>query len=182
MRRTLLTLLAAAAVFCGPADAASRMEEFARTLHDTEFSVQVEQLLTKNQSAQALELAEIGIKRNPLNVQLRFMRSVALENLGRREEAARALESLTSEFPEIPEPYNNLAVIEAGMGNLEKAHALLKRALTINPDFTLARKNLGDVYLALAIENYEAAAEKLTKNTELQSRLRTLHRMTRSGV
>ena len=78
---------------------------------------------------------------------------------------------------EIPEPYNNLAVIEAGFGNLEEAQGLLKKALVINPKFSLAQKNLGDVYLALALECYEAAAPALESNADLQSRLRTLKRI-----
>ena len=64
------------------------------------------------------------------------------------------------------------------MGNLEGAKSLLSKALQINPNFALARKNLGDVYLALAIESYEAAAPELPKNNVLQSRLKVLRRLT----
>ena len=105
-------------------------------------------------------------------------RTVALERLGRTEEAAKALRSLIAEYPEIPEPYNNLAVIEAGMGSLEEAVKLLDRALLLNPNFATAQKNRGDVYLALALESYEAAAPSLSSNTELQQRLKTLRRLT----
>ena len=107
-----------------------------------------------------------------------FSRTVALERLGRTEEAAKALRSLIAEYPEIPEPYNNLAVIEAGMGSLEEAVKLLDRALLLNPNFATAQKNRGDVYLALALESYEAAAPSLSSNTELQQRLKTLRRLT----
>ena len=102
------------------------------------------------------------------------MRAVALENLIRSEEAVRELKQLIIDYPEIPEPYNNLAVIEAGLGNLEEAVAHLKQALRINPDFALARKNLGDVYLALAREAYEQAVVKLPNNHVLERRLNTL--------
>ena len=97
---------------------------------------------------------------------------------GSAEEAAKALRSLIAEYPEIPEPYNNLAVIEAGMGSLEEAVKLLDRALLLNPNFATALKNRGDVYLALALESYEAAAPSLSSNTELQQRLKTLRRLT----
>ena len=103
---------------------------------------------------------------------------MSLEALGRTEDAEKGLKSLIAAYPEIPEPYNNLAVIEAGFGNLEEALGLLKKALVINPKFSLAQKNLGDVYLALALECYENAAPALEKNAELQSRLRTLRRIT----
>ena len=104
-----------------PALAASEMEELAATLHPGDFSPRVEQLLTNGHPAQALELADIGIKRNPRNAQLQFLRTVSLESLGRTEDAAKGLKSLIAAYPEIPEPYNNLAVIEAGFGNLEEA-------------------------------------------------------------
>ena len=105
------------------------------------------------------------------------MRSIGLERLGRTEEAAKGLRSLIAAYPEIPEPYNNLAVIEAGFGNLEEAVRLLNQALAINPEFATARKNLGDVFLALSIENYEQAAPVLTGNDALQTRLKTLKRL-----
>ena len=186
MRSTSFIAGAAAAVLCcalfGPAPAAyaapTEMQTLASTLHDSQFSERVERLLKQNRPAQAVELADIGIARNPRNAQLQFMRSIGLERLGRTEEAAKGLRSLIAAYPEIPEPYNNLAVIEAGMGNLEGAKSLLSKALQINPNFALARKNLGDVYLALAIESYEAAAPELPKNNVLQSRLKVLRRLT----
>ena len=69
-------------------------------------------------------------------------------------------------------------MIEAQQAKLEEALKLLEQALLINPEFALARKNLGDVYLALAMEAYEKAAAKLPRNTVLQQRLRTLQRIT----
>lgn len=180
-KKMLLSTCAALALglsfLSAPVLAASEMEELAATLHPGDFSPRVEQLLTNGHPAQALELADIGIKRNPRNAQLQFLRTVSLESLGRTEDAAKGLKSLIAAYPEIPEPYNNLAVIEAGFGNLEEAQGLLKKALVINPKFSLAQKNLGDVYLALALECYEAAAPALESNAELQSRLRTLKRI-----
>lgn len=183
MRRSLFSGIAAGLLAVAlPAFSATQMEELAQTLHDNEFSAQVEKLIKNGRSAQALELAGLGLERNNRNAQLRFMRAVALETLGRKEESAKELRSLISAYPEIPEPYNNLAVIEAGFGNLEESLRLLTRALQINPDFQLARKNVGDVYLALAIEAYEASAPSFPRNAELQTRLKTLKRITASGL
>ena len=131
----------------GSAMAASEMQELAATLHAAEFSPRVDQLLKAGHPAQALELADLGLEKNPRSAQLRFSRTVALERLGRTEEAAKALRSLIAEYPEIPEPYNNLAVIEAGMGSLEEAVKLLDRALLLEsqPLQSASRKNRGDV-------------------------------------
>lgn len=176
MRRFITALLLTAAL--GSAQAATQMEELARTLHPTDFPAQVEKLLQGGHAAQALELADLGLKKSEQSAQLRFMRAVSLESLGRVNEAVTELKSLIAAFPEIPEPYNNLAVIEAQMANLEEAQKLLEQALVINPEFALARKNLGDVYLALALEAYEKAAPKLPRNETLQHRLLTLKRIT----
>ncbi|MBE5692842.1 MAG: hypothetical protein EGQ34_08140 [Sutterella sp.] len=94
MRAKPILLSACAALALGlsflsaPALAASEMEELAATLHPGDFSPRVEQLLTNGHPAQALELADIGIKRNPRNAQLQFLRTVSLESLGRTEDAA----------------------------------------------------------------------------------------------
>lgn len=172
MRRLITAALLT--LVLGSAQAATRMEELAQQLHPSEFPAQIEELLKNGSAAQALELADLGIRKNERSAQLRFMRAVALENLGRTEEAVKALRALVADFPEIPEPYNNLAVIEAGMGNLEEAVGHLTQALRINPDFALARKNLGDVYLALARESYEQASQKLPNNRILARRLAAL--------
>jgi tetratricopeptide (TPR) repeat protein len=169
MRRLITAALLALAL--GSAQAATQMEQLAKQMHPSEFPAQIEKLLNSGKAAQALELA---IRKNERSPQLRFMRAVALENLTRSEEAVRELKQLIIDYPEIPEPYNNLAVIEAGLGNLEEAVAHLKQALRINPDFALARKNLGDVYLALAREAYEQAVVKLPNNHVLERRLNTL--------
>ena len=84
---------------------------------------------------------------------------------------------MIAQYPELPEPYNNLAAIEAGLGNYEEALTLLKDVLRINPNFALARKNLGDVYIAFALESYESAAPAFEKSDEVQQRLRTLRRL-----
>ena len=170
-------LLSGLLLFSTAGFAASEMEELAATMQNADFSVQVERLLRNGRAPQALELAEIGIQRNPRNAQLVFQKAVALETMERTEEAAKVLRSLIADYPEIPEPYNNLAVIEAGLGNLEASVALLQKALVINPEFALARKNLGDVYLALAVENYQAAQPALPNNRVLAQRLRSLERI-----
>jgi tetratricopeptide (TPR) repeat protein len=68
-------------------------------------------------------------------------------------------------------------VIEAARGDLESAEKHLQKVLLINPEFALARKNLGDVYLALALECYEKSAPAFSRNKDVQQRLRSLRRL-----
>ncbi len=144
------------------------------TLHPTDFPDKVEQLFRSGNNAAALELTELGLKKNPKSLQLRFMRANALERLGRTQEARQSLTDMIAQYPEIPDPYNNLARLEAAEGRLEEAVRLLHRALLINPDFALARKNLGDVYLALAPYNNLARLE--AAEGRLEEAVRLLHR------
>ncbi|EJX05674.1 TPR repeat-containing protein [gut metagenome] len=175
MRRLITATLLSLAVTC--ALAGTQMQDLAMTLHPTEFPDKVEQLFRSGNNAAALELAELGLKKNPQSLQLRFMRANALERLGRTEEARKSLTEMIEQYPEIPDPYNNLARLEAAEGRLETAARLLHRALLINPDFALARKNLGDVYLALARECYEKASPQLPSNRALSYRLETIKRL-----
>ncbi len=175
MRRLITATLLSFAI--ASASAGTQMEDLAMKLHPADFPFQVEQLFESGNNASALELAELGLKKNPKSAQLRFMRANALERLGRTNEARKALSDMIAQYPEIPDPYNNLARLEASEGRLEEAIRLLQRALLINPDFALARKNLGDIYLALARECYEMATPALPANKVLAVRLQTIKRL-----
>lgn len=171
-------------LFCGiigfssAAYAAVDVDALAAQLDNTQFATQVERLVRNRHPEDALRLAEIGLKRNDKNVQLMFMRANLLEELGRGEEARQVLQKMVRDYPEIPEPYNNLAVIEAGLGNLEVAKSLLTKALLIDENFGLARKNLADVYLSLALENYREAQKALPGNKGVAQRVKNLERLT----
>jgi Flp pilus assembly protein TadD len=96
---------------------------------------------------------------------------VILIDLGRRPEATDALVLLTQDFPELPEPYNNLAVLAAAQGGLARAEHLLQQALTAQPNFVTAQENLGDLYVAMAAEAFERASKLDPANSALKSKL-----------
>ncbi|MFM8460884.1 MAG: tetratricopeptide repeat protein, partial [Polynucleobacter victoriensis] len=95
----------------------------------------------------------------PRNVQLRFIRSRVAIEMGQIDIARKTLEEITQQFPELPEPYNNLAVLEAQKGNLEQAKDYLELALKVQPTFPTALENLGDVYTRLAARSYGKALQ-----------------------
>ena len=78
---------------------------------------------------------------------------------------------MTEEFPELPEPYNNLAVIYASQGQLERARTLLETALQVRPDYATAQENLGDVFLQMSADAYQRAAKLQPANRTLASKL-----------
>jgi Flp pilus assembly protein TadD len=117
----------------------------------------VAQLRRDGQAAAALERADRFIAAHPRDAQMRFLRAVLLNDLGRGDDAIQGLEKLTEDFPDLPEPYNNLAVLYAARGDYDKAKAALDQALRLRPGYATALENLGDVYAALAARSYAGA-------------------------
>jgi tetratricopeptide (TPR) repeat protein len=113
--------------------------------------------LKAGNAQRALDIADTGLKTFPHDATLRFVRGVALTSLERLPEAEQAFEGLTREFPELPEPYNNLAVVRAAQGRLDLAREALEGAIRAVPDYATAHENLGDIYARLAARSYETA-------------------------
>lgn len=113
--------------------------------------------LARQHPAQALAIANAGLQHAPDDARLRFIKGVALNQLKRLPEAEAVFVALIDEYPELPEPYNNLAVIRAAQGRLEEARDALEASIRAVPDYTVAHENLGDLYAELAIRNWQQA-------------------------
>ncbi len=117
----------------------------------------IQKLLKAKKNKEALVEIDAFLEKNPKNVQLRFIRSRIFIEQGKLNEAMAALTEITEKFPELPEPYNNLAVLYAVTGKLESARENLEMSLRLAPDNALALQNLGDVYSRLAASKYKRA-------------------------
>ena len=78
----------------------------------------IDEWLAKKQYAQALAELDKDVAAQPRNAQARFQRGVALAGLGRNDDAVVAFGQMTQDFPELPEPYINLAALYAERGEL----------------------------------------------------------------
>ena len=134
-------------------------------------AAEIADLMRAGKSEQALKRADAFLSARPRDVQVRFLRAVTLIDLGRRQEAVDALVLLTQDFPELPEPYNNLAVLAAAQGGLARAEHLLQQALAAQPNYVTAEENLGDLYVAMAAEAFDRAAKLDPANGGLKSKL-----------
>jgi Flp pilus assembly protein TadD len=132
---------------------------------------QVQRQLAVGQATQALQLADASLKKNPRDAQMRFVRGVILTELKRPADAREVFEGLTEDFPELPEPYNNLAVLYAAEGRLESARAALEMALANAPGYGTAYENLGDVYLQMAADAYQRATKVDPANKQAGAKL-----------
>jgi Flp pilus assembly protein TadD len=119
----------------------------------------ISQLIKQGKPREALAQLEPRIAANPRDPQLRFLRGVAQADAGQQAEAIDSFVQLTEQYPELPEPYNNLAVLYAGQNQLEKARAALEMAVRANPGYATAHENLGDIHIRLAIQSYARAQQ-----------------------
>lgn len=119
----------------------------------------IAQLLKTGKSAEALAKADQRLAANPRDPQLRFLRGVAQADSGKPADAITTFTKLTEEYPELPEPYNNLAVLYANQNQLDKARTALEMAIRTNPSYATAHENLGDIYAKLASQAYNKALQ-----------------------
>jgi len=116
-------------------------------------------LLRQGKAEEALAKADAYIAGKPRDPQMRFMRGVILSEQGRGADATIVFTQLTQDFPELPEPYNNLAALYAAQGQFDKARAALETAIKLKPDYATAYENLGDIYGRLAAQSYGRAQQ-----------------------
>jgi tetratricopeptide (TPR) repeat protein len=162
---TALRLLALAAALCLPL--AVRADDYA----------DVTQLMRSGKPAQALARADQYLAAKPRDPQMRFLKGVLLTEAARTAEAMDVFTKLTEDYPELPEPYNNLAVLYAGQGQFDKAREALETAVRANPSYATAYENLGDVYAKLAAQSYARAQQLDATNRTVQPKLALIRQM-----
>jgi tetratricopeptide (TPR) repeat protein len=127
--------------------------------------VEVNRLVRAGQLSEALAKADQYLSSRPRDPQMRFLRGVIQTESGRTSDAINTFLRLTEDFPELPEPYNNLAVLYASQSQFDKARVALEMAIRTNPSYATAHENLGDVYAKLASQAYSKALQLDGSNT-----------------
>jgi tetratricopeptide (TPR) repeat protein len=128
-------------------------------------------LLKAGQHREALARVNKVLAAKPKDAQARFLKGVILTEQGATREAIDIFTRLTRDFPELPEPYNNLAVIYAAQGQYERARVTLEQSIRTHPSYATAYENLGDVYAKLASQAYDKALQLDKSNTGAQNKL-----------
>ena len=138
----------------------------------------VTRMLRSGQSAEALVRIESFLDKHPRDMQMRFIKGVVLTEQGKTAEAIVVFTKLTEDHPDLPEPYNNLAVLFAANGQYDKARAALDMAIRTNPSYATAYENLGDVHAKLASQAYDKALQLDSGNVNAKSKLTLLRTLT----
>lgn len=131
----------------------------------------INQLFRKGDLNTALTRANQFLAKNPKDAQVRFLKGLILADQGKSSDAIQVFTSLTEDYPELPEPYNNLAVLYAAEGKYDAAKNALEMAIRTHPSYATAHENLGDLYARMASQAYDKALQIDNSNKTAQTKL-----------
>ncbi len=137
-------------------------------------SAEIGRLIRNGQTDQAAARVESALASKPNDAQLRFLRGVVQIEQRKINDAIVTFQRMTEDFPELPEPYNNLAVLYAGQAQYDKARAALELAIRTHPSYATAHENLGDIYTKLASVSYRKALQLDAGNNAAQMKLNVI--------
>ena len=154
----------------------------AAALAQTDDFAEAGKLFRAGQQAQALERVDTFLKANPKDARGRFLKGLILTEQGKQADAIKTFTGLIEDYPELPEPYNNLAVLYASQGEYEKARSALEISIRTHPSYATAYENLGDVYAKMASQAYDKALQLDKSNTAAQTKLKMIRELFSSST
>jgi tetratricopeptide (TPR) repeat protein len=128
-------------------------------------------LFKQGQFGPALEKTDLALAAKPRDAQARFLKGLILTEMNRQNDAIAVFTRLTEDYPELPEPYNNLAVLYAQQRQFDKAKNALEMAIRTHPSYATAHENLGDIYARMASQAYDKALQIDSSNASAQTKL-----------
>jgi tetratricopeptide (TPR) repeat protein len=155
---------------------------FAAPLAHADNLADIQKLIKSGQYPQALEKTDAYIAGKPKDAQGRFLRGLILTEMNRPADAIAVFTKLTEDYPELPEPYNNLAVLYAQQKQYDKARTALEMAIRTHPAYAIAYENLGDVYAKLASQAYDKALQLDSSNSAAQGKLSLIRDLISTGT
>ena len=139
-------------------------------------------LFRQGQHSQALDKVNDYLAGKPKDAQARFLKGLILTEQGKTNDAIKIFSALTEDYPELPEPYNNLAVLYASQGQYDKAKLALEMAIRTHPSYATAHENLGDIYAKMASQAYDRALQLDRSNTATQTKLAMIQDLFAGGT
>ena len=131
----------------------------------------VQRLIKQGQYPQAMDKVDAYLSSRPKDAQGRFLKGLIYTEMNKPAEAIAVFTKLSEDYPELPEPYNNLAVLYAQQKQYDKARTALEMAIRTHPSYAIAYENLGDVYAKLASQAYDKALQLDNSNSATQNKL-----------
>ena len=138
-------------------------------------------MFKQGHQSQALDKVNGYLANKPKDAQARFLKGLIFTEQAKTAEAIKIFTALTEDYPELPEPYNNLAVLYAGQGEYDKAKQALEMAIRTHPSYATAQENLGDIYAKMASQAYARALQLDRSNTATQTKLAIIQELFAGG-
>jgi len=132
---------------------------------------QIQKLIATGNLNEALTQTNRELAKDQNNVTYRFLKGLVLTRQDKLDQARDIFIGITRSNPELPEPYNNLAVIYAALGDFDKARIALEEAINTHPAYATAHENIGDIYAKLASQAYNQALELDGHNNTAKAKL-----------
>ena len=142
----------------------------------------IARMMRQGQLPQSLERVDKLLAGKPRDAQGRFLKGLILTEMNRPSEAIQVFSKLSEDYPELPEPYNNLAVLYASQGQYDKARTALERSIRTHPSYATAHENLGDIYAKLASQAYDKALQLDSSNTGAKTKLAMIGELIGGGT
>ena len=142
----------------------------------------ISRMMRQGQLPQSLERVDKYLAGKPRDAQGRFLKGLILTEMNRASEAIQVFTKLSEDYPELPEPYNNLAVLYASQGQYEKARTALESSIRTHPSYATAHENLGDIYAKLASQAYDKALQLDSSNTGAKTKLAMIGELIGGGT
>ncbi len=142
----------------------------------------INRMMKQGQLQQSLERVDKYLAGKPRDAQGRFLKGLILTEMNHPNQAIQVFLKLSEDYPELPEPYNNLAVLYASQGHYEKARVALESAIRTHPSYATAHENLGDIYAKLASQAYDKALQLDSTNTGAKTKLAMIGELIGSGT
>ena len=143
---------------------------------------EINKLFKHGQHEKALERVNTYLVGKPQDAQARFLKGLIFTEQGKTSDAIRIFSELTDDYPELPEPYNNIAVLYASQGQYDKAKVALEMAIRTHPSYATAHENLGDIYAKMASQAYDRALQLDRSNTSTQTKLALIKDLFTAGT
>ena len=133
-------------ISCSPLNADDRFDTAA-----------INQLIGNNQLVLALQKIDQWLDLQPNDAAPLFLKARILTIEGKNNQAVMIYKKVIEVEPDLPETYNNLGLIYAAGGNLEKATKYFQLGLQTSPTYATLYQNLSTLYATRAIAAYRKA-------------------------
>jgi tetratricopeptide (TPR) repeat protein len=128
-----------------------------------ESTQQLQLLIEQKKYAEAGREGNRVMQQDPTNARARFLTAYAYQMIAETDKAIALYQDLIRDYPTLPEPRNNLAMIYLERGDYDHASQLLVSAINTRISYAIAYANLSQVYKGIASEAYRRAISQSTE-------------------